>query len=116
MPRILPNAYTVGRNMTKAKRADMPVQRLISSRSDVGAPAVRMGEWVFTPPVRLRFAQEANATLHDNDRCIDLRYSSPLLEHLLAELGRIEADFVTLSSAAEAPGGHRGQPGGQRHA
>ncbi|MGW7055993.1 hypothetical protein [Streptomyces sp. NPDC054887] len=102
--------------MTKAQRADSPVPGSIGPRSEVAAPAVRMGKWVFTPPVRGGFAQRVHATLHDDDRCVDLRYSSPLLEVFLTELGRIEAEFVGLLHAAAAEDGRRDRPGGPCHA
>lgn len=46
-----------------------------------------MGDWVYTPAATGR----ANATLHDNCRRVDLRYSAEILEGLLTELGCIEA-------------------------
>ncbi|MET9519036.1 hypothetical protein [Streptomyces sp. NPDC002994] len=99
MLRILPNACAVGWNMTNTKRPD--------------TTAVRMGRWVFTPAC-VRFAREANATLHDRDRCIVLRYSSSILENFLKEMGSIEAEFVTLSSTVEGSAGPVGQQAGQR--
>ncbi|MBT2492764.1 hypothetical protein J7E96_30495 [Streptomyces sp. ISL-96] len=99
MPHILPNACAVGWNMTNTKRPD--------------TATVRMGQWVFTPAC-VRFAREANATLHDNDRCIVLRYSSSILESFLKEMGSIEAEFVTLSTTVEAAAGPVGQQTGRR--
>jgi hypothetical protein len=74
--------------------------------------AVRMGQWVFTP-ARVRFAREANATLHDNDRCIVLRYSSSILETFLKEMGSIEAEFVELSRTVAGSTGPVGQETGR---
>lgn len=101
--------------MTEAKKAGTPARRPISSGSDGAILAVRMGEWVFTP-ASVHLAREAGATLHDNDRWIDLRYSAPLLEDLLTELRSIEADFVALSSTVDVSGGPGVQPTGPRHA
>ncbi|MBT2398767.1 hypothetical protein J7E89_23070 [Streptomyces sp. ISL-100] len=99
--------------MTNTKRLDTPARRSISAGSDVSTAAVRMGQWVFTP-TRVRFAREANATLHDNDRCVVLRYSSSILESFLKEMGSIEAEFVTLSSTVEGSAGPVGQQTGRR--
>ncbi|WP_447034868.1 hypothetical protein [Streptomyces sp. DSM 118878] len=64
--------------------------------------AVRMGAWVFTPAL----AGNARATLQDDYRRVDLRYSAKLLEDLLAELGLIEAHFTTLASTPKGCGVH----------
>lgn len=98
--------------MTKANHSVTGVSRLIGLTSDAPAPAVRMGEWVFTP-ASARFDREANATLHDKDRCIDLLYSSSVLEDFLVAMGSIENDFVTLASSADVRLRHGGQQTGQ---
>ncbi|OEJ23616.1 hypothetical protein AR457_02980 [Streptomyces agglomeratus] len=68
-----------------------------------------MGDWVFTPAVGHPI-WGPNATLHDKDRCVELRYSASLLEELLARLGSIEAGFATTSGAPDArTGGHPGR-------
>jgi hypothetical protein len=64
--------------------------------------AVRMGAWVFTPAL----TGSARATLQDDCRRVDLRYSAQLLEDLLAELGLIEAHFTTLASTPKGCGVH----------
>ncbi|WP_141747185.1 hypothetical protein [Streptomyces agglomeratus] len=115
MPRILPNAYAVGWNMIKIMRVGMPARRSLTSGGNSAAFAVRMGEWVFTPASG-HSAREAGATLRDDDRWIDLRYSAPLLEDLLAELRSIEADFVARSSSAEVSDWPGVQSAGQPHA
>lgn len=53
-----------------------------------------MGPWVFTPAP----ADHSSATLQDEYRRVDLRYSANLLEDLIAELGLVEAHFTTLAS------------------
>lgn len=95
--------------MTKSNHSETRVHRLISSMSDTTAPAVRvgdmtvsvvrMGPWVFTP-ASARLAREANATLHDKDRCVDLQYSSSIVEDFLTAMASIETDFATLSTSA----------------
>ncbi|CAM5403666.1 hypothetical protein SALBM135S_01328 [Streptomyces alboniger] len=57
-----------------------------------------MGAWIFTPAP----ADHASATLQDDYRRVDLRYSAQLLEDLLAELGDIEAHFTAVAD----PKGH----------
>ncbi|MEV0122172.1 hypothetical protein AB0I16_11615 [Streptomyces sp. NPDC050703] len=66
------------------------------------ASAVRMGTWVFTPAP----ADHLSATLQDEFRRVDLRYSAKLLEDLLAELGLIEAHFTILASTPKGCGVH----------
>lgn len=99
--------------MTNANMTVTHARRPIGSRSGVTTSAVRMGEWVFTP-APVDFVHEANATLHHEDRSIDLQYSSSVLEDFLREMGNIEAEFVSLASAAEASDVHGDQQTGQR--
>ncbi len=67
-----------------------------------------MGEWVFTPTAGHPI-WGTNATLHDKDRCIALRYSACLLENLLAQLGSIEDILDGADSGPRPHGGHAGQ-------
>ncbi|MFJ2608135.1 hypothetical protein ACIQOU_28840 [Streptomyces sp. NPDC091279] len=55
-----------------------------------------MGNWVYTPAR----AEGAGATLHDDGRSVDLRYTAQILQDLLTELGAIEVRFRTASAAA----------------
>jgi hypothetical protein len=85
--------------MTKARPRFVSGNFLAQRVSSAGS-AVRMGSWVYTPaPVG-----GVLATLHDSCRRVDLRYSAKLLEDLLTELGRIEAQAVPLE---HGPTGHK---------
>ncbi len=65
-----------------------------------------MGDWVFTPAR----ANDTNATLRDDYRRVDLKYSAPLLEVLLTELDHIEAYFVTVADNSKGSGSRLSAP------
>ncbi|WP_158754419.1 hypothetical protein [Streptomyces sp. NRRL F-2580] len=54
--------------------------------------ATRIGKWMFTPP-STDCAETRNATLRHEDREIDLRYSSTILEDLLHTMSVIQVEF-----------------------
>ncbi|MGX1887541.1 hypothetical protein [Streptomyces sp. NPDC055287] len=68
------------------------------------ARAVRMGEWTFTPTDG-HPDWGTHATLHDADQRVALLHSAALLENLLTQLERIEAD---LGAERSGPGAHDG--------
>lgn len=71
---------------------------LLAGTMSGATSAVRMGTWVFTPAP----ADNSSATLQDDCRRVDLRYSAGPLADLNDELGLIEAHFTTLAHTPPA--------------
>ncbi|GGX43935.1 hypothetical protein [Streptomyces chryseus] len=108
LPHIPTGRRAVGRIMTKLSPLVTPGVHPLGARNT--SRTVRMGKWTFTPtdghPI-----WGTDATLHDNQRCVALRHSAVLLEHLLAQLESIEANLGAEGSSPGAHEGHDGQPG-----
>ncbi|MBT2398245.1 hypothetical protein [Streptomyces sp. ISL-100] len=96
--------------MTKASPLLTPGPHPISAKNTTRT--VRMGKWVFTPTAGHPI-WGTHATLHDNDRCIALRYSACLLENLLAQLGSIENQFANAFTGPGTGQEHTGRPNGR---
>lgn len=60
----------------------------------------RVGKWTYTPHFAPSTGRES-ATLHDGSRCIDLRYSSGVLEEFLRTMSGIQAEFDRLARGRE---------------
>lgn len=96
LPRSRAIETVVVRNMTRAQNPPA-----VAARRVIGADAVRTGEWAFIPSSAER-APEGNATLHFENRRIELTYASSVLGDFLTAIGRIQADYHRLSSKAHA--------------
>ncbi|ORT55904.1 hypothetical protein BKD26_29970 [Streptomyces sp. CB03238] len=55
-----------------------------------------------------------SATLHNDSQCIELHYSSSVLEDFLMAMSRIQAEFDRRSQALEPVAVHGGEFPGQR--
>jgi len=79
-------------------RHALVLRSMTNARPGPGFRTARMGQWTFTPsPVR--FPDGAGGFLQRGSQRIPLRFSSPVLEDFVRDLGRIQASWNRLGWA-----------------
>ncbi|MER5766481.1 hypothetical protein [Streptomyces sp. NPDC001985] len=76
---------------------------MAASRRAIAPDAVRMGQWAFVPGMDRSVPDGGHASLQYGGRCVELRYSSSVVEDLLTTIGRLQDEFARRSGTGYAP-------------